>query len=106
MEDQNLEFEYSENKIDQALKLYDTELNDEQVAKEVTTLLKKHLKENDTNEVKQLLLNSATVRPWSLSPASSAIVFAVMSSVFTRLWRETSAVFLLWTLTIIIQKDM
>ena len=33
MEDQNLEFEYSENKIDQALKLYDTELNDEQVAK-------------------------------------------------------------------------
>ena len=45
MEDQNLEFEYSENKIDQALKLYDTELNDEQVAKEVTTLLKKQLKE-------------------------------------------------------------
>lgn len=43
MEDQNLEFEYSENKIDQALKLYDTELNDEQVAKEVTTLLKKTL---------------------------------------------------------------
>ena len=58
MEDQNLEFEYSENKIDQALKLYDTELNDEQVAKEVTTLLKNHLKENDTKEVKQFLLNS------------------------------------------------
>lgn len=74
MEDQNLEFEYSENKIDQALKLYDTELNDEQVAKEVTTLLKKHLKENDTKEVKQFLLNSVELTTLKTTDSEDSVL--------------------------------
>ena len=51
------ELAYSGNKIDQALKLYDLELDDEKVASTVKRLLEDHLEENNTKEVKQFLLN-------------------------------------------------
>lgn len=50
--------EATESKIMQAFKKYNLELDDEQVKKEVGTLLSKHLAENNTKEVKTFLLNS------------------------------------------------
>ncbi len=50
--------EATESKIMQAFKKYNLGLDDEQVKKEVDTLLSKHLAENNTKEVKTFLLNS------------------------------------------------
>ena len=46
-----------ENKYFEVLKQYDLELDDEKVARQVETLLKEHLQENNTKEVKMFLLN-------------------------------------------------
>ena len=45
------------SKYDQALKKYNTLLNDEEVKARVQEIVDKHLKENDTVEVKKLLFN-------------------------------------------------
>ncbi len=50
--------ETTDSKVVQAFSKYNLELDDEKVKNEVTTLLDKHLKENDTLEVKKFLLNS------------------------------------------------
>ncbi len=50
--------ETTDSKVVQAFSKYNLELDDERVKNEVTTLLDKHLKENDTLEVKKFLLNS------------------------------------------------
>lgn len=47
-----------ENKYFKALSQYDTDLDDDKVKKQVEIIINKHLKENDTKEVKLFLLNS------------------------------------------------
>lgn len=47
-----------ENKYFKALSQYDTDLDDDKVKKQVEIIINKHLKENDTKEVKMFLLNS------------------------------------------------
>ena len=47
-----------ENKYFKALSQYDTDLDDDKVKKQVEIIIDKHLKENDTKEVKTFLLNS------------------------------------------------
>ena len=47
-----------ENKYFEVLKQYDLELDDEKVKRQVELLLKEHLQENDTKDVKMFLLNS------------------------------------------------
>lgn len=47
-----------ENKYFKALSQYDTDLDDDKVKKQVEIIINKHLKENDTKEVKIFLLNS------------------------------------------------
>jgi len=55
MEALNIQRERS--KYDQALALYDTKLNDEQIKKEVANLLAEKVEENNTLKVKKLLFN-------------------------------------------------
>ena len=43
------------NKYEQALSLYNCELDDEAVARQVATLLNEHLEENNTKDVKKFL---------------------------------------------------
>lgn len=45
------------SKYEAALNKYDTELDDEKVASEVAQLIDRHVKENDTQEVKELLFH-------------------------------------------------
>lgn len=47
-----------ENKYFKALSQYDTDLDEDKVKKQVEIIINKHLKENDTKEVKMFLLNS------------------------------------------------
>lgn len=47
-----------ENKYFKALSQYDTDLDDDKVKKQVEIIINKHLKENDSKEVKMFLLNS------------------------------------------------
>lgn len=47
-----------ENKYFKALSQYDIDLDDDKVKKQVEIIINKHLKENDTKEVKMFLLNS------------------------------------------------
>ena len=46
------------NKYEQTFAKYDLNLDDEKVARQVEILLKEHLEENNTVEVKKFLLNS------------------------------------------------
>ena len=47
-----------DNKYEKILSQYNTDIDDEQVKSEVENLLKNHLQENNTREVKMFLLNS------------------------------------------------
>lgn len=68
------ELAYSENKIDQALKLYDLELDDEKVASTVKKLLEDHLEENNTKEVKQFLLNSVELTTLKTTDSEDSVL--------------------------------
>lgn len=46
------------SKYDEALRKYNTELNDDEIAAKTAKLIEKHLEENNTLEVKKLLFNS------------------------------------------------
>jgi len=50
--------EFTESKVQQAFGKYNLELDDEQVKREVATLIANHLEENNTVDVKKFLLNS------------------------------------------------
>ena len=50
--------EFTESKVQQAFGKYNLELDDEQVKREVATLIASHLEENNTVDVKKFLLNS------------------------------------------------
>ncbi len=66
--------EITESKVTQAFKKYNLELDDEQVKKEVTALLDKHLKENDTKEVKKFLLNSVELTSLKTDDSEDSIM--------------------------------
>ena len=68
------EITYSENKIDQALKLYDLDLEDEKVASTVKRLLEDHLEENNTKEVKQFLLNSVELTTLKTTDSEDSVL--------------------------------
>ena len=70
----NLDIEYSENKIDQALKLYDLDLDDEVIARRVKNLLADHLQENNTIEVKKFLLNSVELTTLKTTDSDDSVL--------------------------------
>ena len=62
------------SKYEQALALYDCNLDDEQVQKEVDTLLANHLQENNTVEVKKFLLNSVELTTLKTTDSEDSVL--------------------------------
>lgn len=63
-----------ENKYFEILKQYNLELDDEKVARQVETLLKEHLQENNTKEVKQFLLNSVELTTLKTTDSEDSVL--------------------------------
>ena len=63
-----------ENKYFEILKQYDLELDDEKVKRQVETLLKEHLQENNTKEVKQFLLNSVELTTLKTTDSEDSVL--------------------------------
>ena len=63
-----------ENKYFEILKQYDLDLDDEKVARQVETLLKNHLAENNTKEVKQFLLNSVELTTLKTTDSEDSVL--------------------------------
>lgn len=62
------------NKIEQALNLYDLNIDDEKVANTVKKLLEDHLEENNTKEVKQFLLNSVELTTLKTTDSEDSVL--------------------------------
>ncbi|MDE6721585.1 MAG: deoxyribose-phosphate aldolase [Bacteroidaceae bacterium] len=63
-----------ENKYFEVLKQYDLELDDEKVKRQVEILLKEHLTENNTREVKQFLLNSVELTTLKTTDSEDSVL--------------------------------
>lgn len=63
-----------DNKYDKVLSLYDCELNDEKVARQVEIILKEHLQENNTPEVKKFLLNSVELTTLKTTDSEDSVL--------------------------------
>ena len=63
-----------ENKYFEVLKQYDLALDDEKVKRQVETLLKEHLQENNTKEVKQFLLNSVELTTLKTTDSEDSVL--------------------------------
>lgn len=63
-----------ENKYEKILGQYDTELDDAQVARQVENLLKEHLAQNNTKEVKQFLLNSVELTTLKTTDSEDSVL--------------------------------
>ena len=63
-----------ENKYFEILNQYDLELDDAQVKRQVETLLKEHLQENNTREVKQFLLNSVELTSLKTTDSEDSVL--------------------------------
>ena len=63
-----------QNKYEQALSLYNCELDDATVAKEVENLLAKHLEENNNVEVKKFLLNSVELTTLQTTDSEDSVL--------------------------------
>ena len=63
-----------ENKYFEILNQYDLELDDAQVKRQVETLLKEHLQENNTREVKQFLLNSVELTTLKTTDSEDSVL--------------------------------
>lgn len=66
--------EMLETKYEQVLSLYDCELDDEKVARQVKILLDEHLEENNTKEVKQFLLNSVELTTLKTTDSEDSVL--------------------------------
>lgn len=66
--------ESSESKVQQAFEKYNFNISDEQVKKEVTNILSKYLKENDTPEVKKFLFNSIELTSLKTTDSEDSIM--------------------------------
>ena len=62
------------NKYEQTFALYNLELDDEKVARQVETLLKEHLEENNTVEVKKFLLNSVELTTLKTTDSEDSVL--------------------------------
>jgi len=62
------------SKYEQALSLYNCELDDEAVARQVNTLLKEHLEENNTQEVKKFLFNSVELTTLKTTDSEDSVL--------------------------------
>lgn len=62
------------NKIEQALGLYNLNVDDEKVSKTVKKLLEDHLEENNTKEVKQFLLNSVELTTLKTTDSEDSVL--------------------------------
>ncbi|MBQ6965679.1 MAG: deoxyribose-phosphate aldolase [Bacteroidaceae bacterium] len=63
-----------DNKYEKILSQYDLELNDKQIARQVETLLKEHLQENNTREVKQFLFNSVELTTLKTTDSEDSVL--------------------------------
>ena len=63
-----------ENKYFETLKQYDLDLDDEKVKRQVENLLKDHLQENNTKEVKQFLLNSVELTTLKTTDSEDSVL--------------------------------
>lgn len=63
-----------ENKYFKVLSQYDTDLDDDKVKKQVEIILDKHLKENDTRDVKMFLLNSVELTSLKTTDSEDTIL--------------------------------
>ena len=62
------------SKYEQALSLYNCELDDQAVAQQVSTLLKEHLQENNTKEVKKFLFNSVELTTLKTTDSEDSVL--------------------------------
>ena len=62
------------NKYEQTCAQYNLELDDEKVARQVETLLKEHLEENNTVEVKKFLLNSVELTTLKTTDSEDSVL--------------------------------
>ena len=62
------------SKYEQALSLYNCELDDQVVAQQVSTLLKEHLQENNTKEVKKFLFNSVELTTLKTTDSEDSVL--------------------------------
>ena len=62
------------NKYEQTFALYNLELDDEKVARQVETLLKEHLEENNNVEVKKFLLNSVELTTLKTTDSEESVL--------------------------------
>mgnify|MGYP002623836586 FL=1 len=63
-----------DSKFEKVLSEYHLELDDEQVARQVEILLKEHLQENDTVEVKKFLLNSVELTTLKTTDSEDSVL--------------------------------
>lgn len=77
------------SKYEQALSLYNCELDDEAVARQVNTLLKEHLEENNTQEVKKFLFNSVELTTLKTTDSEDSVLrFVEKVNKFDRKYSE------------------
>ena len=63
-----------ENKYNKILSQYHLELDDQQIKRQVEILLKDHLQENNTNEVKKFLLNSVELTTLQTTDSEDSVL--------------------------------
>lgn len=63
-----------DNKYEKILSQYNTDIDDEQVKSEVENLLKNHLQENNTKEVKMFLLNSVELTTLKTTDSEDSVL--------------------------------
>lgn len=66
--------DYSNDKYEKVLSEYNTNLDDEKVKRQVEILLKDHLSENNTNEVKQFMLNSVELTTLKTTDSEESVM--------------------------------
>lgn len=62
------------NKYEKVLSMYDCELDDEKIARQVKTLLDEHLEENNTMEVKKFLFNSVELTTLKTTDSETSVL--------------------------------
>ena len=62
------------SKYEQALRLYNCDLDDEAIARQVSTMLQEHLEENNTKEVKKFLFNSVELTTLKTTDSEDSVL--------------------------------
>jgi deoxyribose-phosphate aldolase len=81
------------SKYEQALRLYNCDLDDEAIARQVSTMLQEHLEENNTKEVKKFLFNSVELTTLKTTDSEDSVLrFVENVNRFDREYPEMSNV--------------